>query len=65
MPYFLRKIWNDAIFQGKNKKKNYFEGWYFKIVNSEENEIYAIIPGISYDKNGKGTAFVQFFNGIE
>ena len=65
MPYFLRKIWNDAIFQGKNKKKSYFEGWYFKIINSDENEIYAIIPGISYDKDGKGTAFIQFFNGIE
>lgn len=64
MVYFLRKIWNDSIFQGKNKRRNYFEGWYFKIVNSEEDEVYAIIPGISYDKNGKGIAFVQFFDGI-
>ncbi|MCG3258628.1 MAG: hypothetical protein H7644_02690 [Candidatus Heimdallarchaeota archaeon] len=64
MPYFLRKIWNDSIFQGKNKKRNYFEGWYFKIINSAEDEIYAIIPGISYDKDGNGVAFVQFFNGI-
>ncbi len=65
MPYFLRKIWNDAIFQGRRKTRSYFEGWYYKIINSEEDEIYAIIPGISYDKNGKGTAFIQFFNGIE
>jgi hypothetical protein len=65
MPYFLRKIFNDAIFQGKDKKRNYFEGWYFKIINSDENEIYAIIPGVSFDKDGKGMAFIQFFNGID
>lgn len=35
------------IFQGKNKTKRYFEGWYFKIVDEKADNAYAIIPGIS------------------
>jgi hypothetical protein len=45
--------------------KNYFEGWYFKIIDKSEEHIYAIIPGISFDKNGDAQAFIQFFNGKE
>ncbi len=45
--------------------KSYFEGWYFKIVDKTEDNIYAIIPGISFDKEGNTQAFIQFFNGKE
>lgn len=53
------------IFQGNLKKKSYFEGWYFKIVDKSYRTIYAIIPGIALDKKG-GTshAFIQILNGI-
>ena len=44
--------------------KNYFEGWYFKIVDKEEKNIYAIIPGISFGNDGTTQAFIQFFDGI-
>jgi hypothetical protein len=38
---------NPAMFQGKNRKKRYFEGWYFKITDSRAERSYAVIPGIS------------------
>jgi len=59
----IRKIWNPAIYQGKMNMKGYFEGWYFKIVDESEENIYAIIPGISFGKDGTAHAFIQFFDG--
>lgn len=44
-------------YYGYNKKKNYFEGWYFKIVQ-KDNQI-AFIPGISIDESGNRQAFIQ------
>ena len=43
--------------------KNYFEGWYFKIVDKEEKNTFAIIPGISFEEKNKGHSFIQFFDG--
>jgi hypothetical protein len=45
--YCLNRLLNPAIFQGKNRKKRYFEGWYFKITDPKTEKSYAIIPGIS------------------
>ena len=50
---------NPDLFQGEeylNTNKNYFEGWYFKNTNNENN--ISFIPGINIDKNGK-KAFIQ------
>jgi hypothetical protein len=50
---------NPEVFQGEKyliKNKNYFEGWYFKNSNEEEN--ISFIPGINiYEENAK--AFIQ------
>ena len=32
----LGKIWKPEVFQGRGKKKDYFEGWYFKSVSQDE-----------------------------
>jgi len=62
----LKKLRNPEIFQGNKKKKSYFEGWYFKIVNQDGSSIYAIIPGIALDKrNNTSHSFIQFFDGIK
>ncbi len=45
--YQIRKRWNPDIFQGKNKKKNYFEGWYYRITDKQGEHSLAVIPGIS------------------
>lgn len=50
---------NAELFQGEkylNKKKNYFEGWYFKNTNSQIG--ISFIPGINIDDIG-AKAFIQ------
>lgn len=44
-------------YHGKRKRKNYFEGWYFKCRNSTDT--IAFIPGVRMGKNGQKSAFVQ------
>jgi hypothetical protein len=44
-------------YHGKNKKKSYFEGWYFKLYSSAGS--IALIPGINIDNTGKKQAFIQ------
>lgn len=62
--YRIRRIWNPEIFQGHNKKNSYFEGWYYKLVDEEEKNVYAFIPGISIVKqNNLSHAFIQIING--
>ncbi len=56
--YRLIKLFNPSIFQGKNKKERYFEGWYFKIVDSNTEHSLSIIPGISIDP-WETHAFIQ------
>jgi hypothetical protein len=56
----MAKIWKPAVFQGKGKKNNYFEGWYFKLVSKDEKKAFAIIPGVSLTKDrAKSHAFVM------
>jgi len=59
----LRSIFNPEQFQGWNRRKSYFEGWYFKVVNESETKAFAIIPGIAIDHQGKGQAFIQVLDG--
>ena len=59
----IRNIWKPENYQGKTKMKSYFEGWYFKIVDKTEQSIYAVIPGVSFEKDGSAKAFIQFFDG--
>lgn len=62
---FLQRLLDPARFQGVNRTRNYFEGWYFKIVVPEQNLAYAFIPGISYDADGNGHAFLQVLDGVK
>ena len=57
----LRKIWKPEIYQGKAVMKGYFEGWYYKLADKNGNYICAIIPGVSFDYQGKDShCFIQF-----
>jgi len=63
--YNFKKTFNTTIFQGNKKKKNYFEGWYFKMVSNDGLSILSLIPGISLSSDGKEQhAFIQIINGI-
>ncbi|HEY5557230.1 tocopherol cyclase family protein [Acetobacterium sp.] len=47
----MSNVWKPEAFQGKGKKENYFEGWYFKSVSKDEKTAYAVILGISVSRN--------------
>lgn len=65
LPYCLKKIWTPGIFQGGNRNRKYFEGWYYKIVDEREKHIYAIIPGISISEDMVSShAFIQIIDGV-
>ena len=58
--YFIKKVCNPEIFQGKYKKKNYFEGWYYKIIDEQMQHVLAVIPGVSFGTGPNDThAFIQ------
>jgi hypothetical protein len=59
--YGPKQLWNPEYFQGYNKKHNYFEGWYFKMVSADGKHRYAFIPGISLGDDSH--AFVQVIDG--
>ena len=59
----IRAIFHPEQFQGWTRKRSYFEGWYFKVVNQAETKAFAIIPGIAMDDQSKSHAFIQVLNG--
>lgn len=59
----LNAFFNPEQFQGWGKKRNYFEGWYFKVVTADASSAYAIIPGIAMDTNGYQHSFIQVLDG--
>lgn len=58
-----RAVWDPAMYHGWGRKRNYFEGWYFKLVDPRESHAIAVIPGISLDSRGESHAFVQLLFG--
>ena len=62
--YRITKMKDPAMFQGNNKRKKYFEGWYFKMVSADGSSILSVIPGISLSHNGEEQhAFIQIIDG--
>jgi hypothetical protein len=59
----IRPIFNPALYHGWGRRRKFFEGWYYKIVNKTADRTYAIIPGISIDKSGNKHSFIQVLDG--
>ena len=59
----IHAIWNPECYHGWGKSKRFFEGWYYKIISSDQKHALAIIPGIAMDENGKKQAFIQVLDG--
>lgn len=57
------RLYNPELFQGNLKKRNYFEGWYFKHVSANLAHVWSFIPGISLNEKDPH-AFIQVINGI-
>ncbi|MFN2364100.1 MAG: tocopherol cyclase family protein [Halarsenatibacteraceae bacterium] len=69
--FYLKKILKPEVFHGQNKEKDFFEGWYFKLVDQAEENIFAFIPAIflSGDSGDDGDkskshSFIQVLDGI-
>lgn len=51
------------MFHGWGRKKNFFEGWYYKLVDATEQHVFGVIPGISIGQDGQSHAFIQVMDG--
>lgn len=61
----LRKR-NPDLFHGHGRKSNFFEGWYFKIVDPTEKHTFAFIPGIILGATeGASHSFLQLIHGTK
>ena len=49
---FLKYIKEPLLYQGKHRKGNYFEGWYFKHVSADLKTTVSVIPGMA--RSGQG-----------
>jgi len=56
-------LYKPEVFQGNLKKKNYFEGWYYKHVSKDLSKVWSFIPGISLSRNDPHS-FIQVIDGI-
>ena len=65
LTYRWRALWDPNMYHGWGKKRRYFEGWYYKIVDPTEEYVLALIPGISMDKEGNQHSFIQVLNGTK
>jgi tocopherol cyclase len=61
LSYMMLDTWKPGIFHGRRKKKDFFEGWYFKMVDRSEKNAYAVIPGVSM-AGSKSHAFIMFLD---
>ncbi len=61
---FIRSTLSPEAYHGNGKKPPFFEGWYFKLVDSSATERFAVIPGLFMASDSmQSQAFVQFFDG--
>lgn len=61
---YLSGIRHPEAFHGQGKTKNFFEGWYIKLVSADQSQRWAVIPGIFRGlSNSADQAFVQVLDG--
>lgn len=64
--FYLRNILRPELFHGHNKTKDFFEGWYFKIVDQAEENIFAFIPAVFLsEEKGRSHSFIQVLDGVK
>jgi len=56
-------VQNPNLYQGHGRQKDYFEGWYYKIVHQSGDHAVALIPGVSIKSATDRHAFIQLMDG--
>lgn len=46
----LQQMFNPDLYHGRMGMKNFFEGWYFKLVDKRARNAFALIPGVFWGK---------------
>ena len=60
----LRAIWRPELYHGHGKTRNFFEGWYYKLVDASACFKMAVIPGIFLASDeDESHSFIQVLNG--
>ena len=62
-PISMLRIFKPEVYQGGDRPRKYFEGWYYKMVTGNEQNVFSFIPGISLNPQDPHS-FIQFINGI-
>jgi hypothetical protein len=57
----IKTILNPDLYHGTRKNNNFFEGWYFKLVDPSQKYSYCFIPGITL--SGDKHSFIQILEG--
>ncbi len=60
MFYWLKRVYEPEFYHGPARPKEYFEGWYFKVVAADH--AFAVIPGVSWAPSDPHS-FVQTIDG--
>jgi len=61
MVNYLKTLWRPEAYHGAGKQGNFFEGWFFKVVDEAKENVFAFIPGISLGDDPH--AFIQILDG--
>lgn len=60
----LIKIWQPEVYHGKKRNDNFFEGWFFKLVDVNRQNVLALIPGIFKSRDSfQAHSFIQVLDG--
>lgn len=60
----MNNTWRPAAYHGHGKTSDFFEGWYFELVDASECNRLAVIPGVFLGSHGQDShAFVQTLDG--
>ena len=54
------------LFHGHGRSRNFFEGWYFKLVDPGQEQVFAFIPGLFLGNSPQAShSFAQFVHGSQ
>ena len=59
----IQALFHPERYHGWGYTRRYFEGWYYKLINAAEDQLFAFIPGIAMDHKGSRHAFIQVLDG--
>jgi len=61
----IKRLRVPGMYHGRGKQSIFFEGWYYKIVSPDQNQRWAVIPGIFlHPEPARSHSFIQVLDGL-